>query len=94
MNEKKSVGEIAGVIIGAMNLLAIGTPMLASQSLHIALTDKKMEQVNIASIKSIENTWLQVPVACKARGFNASPVSLEVKEIASHIQSIYSLYQV
>ena len=89
MIEKKS----ASVIIGAMNLLAIGAPMLASQSAYVHSSDKKMEQVNIASIKSIESTWLQVPAACKARGFNASPVSLEVKEMASHIQSIYSLYQ-
>lgn len=89
MIEKKS----AGVIIGAMNLLAIGAPMLASQNLNVHSLDKKMEQVNIASIKSIESTWLKVPAACKARGFNASPVSLDVKEMASHIQSIYSLYQ-
>lgn len=90
MIEKKS----ASVIIGAMNLLAIGAPMLASQNLNVHFSDKKMEQVNIASIKSIESTWLKVPTACKARGFNASPVSLNVKEIASHIQNIYSLYQV
>lgn len=83
----------ANILIGTMNLLAVGTPMLASQSLHLALTDKKIEQANFASIKSIESSWLKVPVACKARGFNASPISLETKEIASHIQNIYSLYQ-
>ncbi len=90
MIEKRS----ASVIIGAMNLLAIGSPMLASQSLNVHFSDKKMEKVNMASIKSIESTWLKVPAACKARGFHASPVSLEVKKTASHIQNIYSLYQV
>ena len=89
MNKTKG----ANILIGTMNLLAMGAPMLASQSLHVALNDKKMEQVNFASIKSIESSWLKVPVACKARGFNASPVSLENKVVASHIQNIYSLYQ-
>ncbi len=89
MIEKKSTG----IIIGAMNLLAISAPMLGSQSLNMHFSDKKMEQVNHASIKSIESTWLKVPVACKARGFNASPVSLVAKEMASPIQNIYSLYQ-
>ena len=89
MNKTKG----ANILIGTMNLLAVGAPMLAIQSLHAALNDKKMEQVNFASIKSIESSWLRVPVACKARGFNASPVSLENTEIASHIQKIYFLYQ-
>lgn len=89
MIEKKS----AGVIIGAMNLLAIGAPVLASQNLNVQFQNNKMEQLNIASIKSIESTWLKVPAACKARGFNASPVSLKVKATASHIQSIYSSFQ-
>jgi hypothetical protein len=89
MNEKKT----ASVMIGAMNLLAIGAPMLANQTLKVQLVDQKMEQVNSASIKSIESTWLQVPTTCKARAFNASPVSLENKEMALQIQSIYSFYQ-
>ena len=89
MNKTKG----ANILNGALNLLAVSTPMLASQSLQVALTDKKIEQVNFASIKSIESSWLKVPLVCKARGFNASPVSLENKEIASHIRDIYSLYQ-
>ena len=90
MIKKKS----ASVIIGAMNLLAIGAPMLGRQIQSVHFSDKKMEQVNLASIKSIESTWLKVPAACKARGFNAKPVSLEVKEMEAHIQNIYSLYHV
>ena len=51
MNKTKG----ANILIGTMNLLAVGAPMLASQSLNVALNDKKMEQVNFASIKSIES---------------------------------------
>ncbi len=80
-------------LIGAVNLLTIGTPMLANQSFHGALMDNKMEQVNFASIQSIESTWLKVPLACKARGFNASPMSIENTQVASSIQNIYSSFQ-
>ncbi|MBK9324378.1 MAG: hypothetical protein IPM97_15745 [Bdellovibrionaceae bacterium] len=90
MIEKNS----ARVLIGAMNLLAVGSPMLASQVSHAATADQKIEKLNVASLKSIESTWLNVPNACKARGFNASPVSLENKEIASHIQNIYASFGV
>lgn len=90
MIEKNS----ARVLIGAMNLLAVGSPMLVSQISHAATTDQKIEKLNVASLKSIESTWLKVPTACKARGFNASPVSLENKEIASRIQNIYSSFGV
>lgn len=90
MIEKNS----ARVLIGAMNLLAVGSPMLVSQIFHTATADQKIEKLNVASLKSIESTWLKVPNACKARGFNASPVSLENREIASHIQNIYASFGV
>ncbi len=86
------IGNKSGVIIGAMNLVALGTAVQASQISNLHASDKKVEQVNTASLKSIESTWIKVPVACKARHFNASPVLLEVKEMASHILSIYSVY--
>ncbi len=88
MIEKNS----ARVLIGALNLLAVGSPMLASQATHAATMDQKIEKLNSASLKSIESTWLKVPVACKARGFNASPMSLENKEIAPRIQNIYASF--
>jgi len=90
MIEKNS----ARVLIGAMNLLVVGSPMLVGQASHAATTDHKIEKLNVASLKSIESTWLKVPGACKARGFNASPISLENKEIASHVQNIYASFGV
>ena len=84
----------AHVLIGAMNLLVVGSPMLASQVSHAAPADQKIEELNVASLKSIESTWLKVPNSCKARGFNASPVSLENKAISAHIQNIYASFGV
>ncbi|MEN0060249.1 MAG: hypothetical protein AAGB31_15530 [Bdellovibrio sp.] len=80
------------VLVGAMNLLAVGSPMLTNHLSHAATADQKFEKLNVASLKSIESTWLKVPNTCKARGFNASPVSLENKEISSHIQNIYASF--
>ena len=57
MIEKNS----ARVLIGAMNLLAVGSPMMVNQVSHAAKTDHKIEKLNVASLKSIESTWLKVP---------------------------------
>ena len=89
MNNKSSTQ----IILGALNLLAVSSPMLASHSLHAAVADQKIEQLNVASLKSIESTWLEVPNACKARGFNASPVSLEHKAVSASVQNIYSSFE-
>ncbi len=84
----------ARVLIGAVNLLALGSPLLVSQVSHATTADQKIEKLNSASLKSIESTWLAVPNACKARGFNANAVSLENKDVAFHIQSIYASFEV
>jgi hypothetical protein len=90
MFEKKS----AEIVFGAINLISVGMPLLASQDLHASVTESQMTQINSATIKSIESTWLKVPKICKARHFNASPVSLQTQQMASSIQSIYSLFHV
>jgi|GEM_PF-5396466 len=84
----------ARVLIGAMNLLVVGSPMLPSHVSHAATADQKIEKLNIASIKSIESSWLKIPNACKARGFNASPATIENKVLSSHIQNIYASFGV
>jgi len=90
MIEKKS----AGLILGALNLLTIGAPAMAANHVTTATsTDAKMEQINVASIQSIESTWLKVAAACKARGYNASPTPVDLKGQATHAQAIYADYQ-
>ncbi len=81
------------MLVGVLNLLAVGSPMLTSQVSHAANIEEKTQVLNEASLKSIESTWLEVPNTCKARMFNASPVSLDNREVASHIQSIYASFE-
>lgn len=82
----------ACALVGAMNFLAVASPMLASQVSHATTADQKTEKLNVESLKSIESTWLEVPNACKARGFNASPIPLENKKVSSLIRSIYASF--
>jgi hypothetical protein len=88
MTKQKS----AHILIGAMNLLAVASPLLTSQVSKAAIHDQKVEKLNRASLKSLESTWIKVPHSCKARGFNASPVSLQSHTVSSHIQTIYASF--
>jgi hypothetical protein len=90
MIEKNS----ARILVGAMNLLAVGSPMLASQVSHAGPADQKIKKLNAASLRSIESTWLKVPNSCKARGFNASPISVKNKAISAQVQNIYASFGV
>ncbi len=77
-------------IIGVMNLLMVSAPALADQRNGFddhGPEEKQQVALNAASLKSIESSWLEIPATCKARGFNASPTTLEEKEAslaASH----------
>lgn len=82
------------VLFGAMNLLAVSSPLLLSQAAHAATADQKIEKLNVASLESIESTWLKVPMKCKARGFNASPISVENKALGAHIRKLYASFGV
>jgi len=82
----------ARLLIGGMNILAASSPLLVSQVSHAGTADQRIEHLNMASLKSIESTWLNVPNSCKARAFNASPVSLGHSEVASEIQNIYASF--
>lgn len=82
------------VILGALNLLIAGNPLLKNQDPHEFTVEKNIEKLNVASLESIESTWLKIPTVCKARGFNASPISLEVKSMNSQLQNIYNSFGV
>lgn len=82
------------VLIGALNILSLISPFQSNNATDAIKSVQKMEQLNIASVKSIESTWLKVPSSCKARGFNAEAKTLKNKEPLAHIQKIYSSYNV
>lgn len=88
MNAKNRVQ----MLLGALNLLAVSSPMFLGPIAHAANREQKAEALNVASMKSMESTWLKVPIACKARQFNASPASLANTEVASNIQNIYASF--
>ncbi len=90
MNPSKSVS----MLLGAINLLVASSPALANQVAPMTKHEQSIEQLNVASLKSIESSWIRVPGACKARGFNASAATLAKKEISAQIQNIYSSFEV
>ena len=81
------------VVLGAVNLIVAGGPLVAHAEIPIVENKQKVETYNAASLKSIEGSWLKVSAACKARGFNASPVELADISISSDAVSIYSEFK-
>jgi len=53
---------------------------------------EKLMETNSASLKSFESTWLKVPPACKAAGFNAKPVALTNDQMSIHATAIYQTF--
>jgi hypothetical protein len=95
VRREKMLGQRnASLVVTAVNLLTIGGAILANQSSYGLEADQKIEKLNVASLKSIESTWLKMPMACKARGFNADPMPLEVKQLNPQIQGIYASFTV
>lgn len=80
------------LLIGLTNLMSMTSQVFAAQPQKAGDQSANMEKLNLASLNSMENTWLRVPPTCKARAFNASPVTLETTEVAAHIQDLYSSY--
>ena len=50
-------------------------------------------QLNLASLKAIESSWLQVPASCKAKGFNAEPRAIEAEALRADVLAIYQNFQ-
>ena len=79
-------------LIGAMNLFVVSAPALANHGVGVENPVQEQTALNTASLKSIESSWLEVPAACKARGFNASPISLDQKEASTVARDVYATF--
>lgn len=79
-------------IIGAMNLFVVTAPATAGENSGQENRVERQVALNATSLKSIESSWLEVPATCKARGFNASPVSPEQKEASTVAKEVYASY--
>jgi hypothetical protein len=79
------------IMMGALNLLALVSPMAVRAGNHSG-REQKQEQLNATSLKSMESSWLKVPALCKAKGFNANPVSLDSQELSAFAKTAYASY--
>ena len=82
----------SSVLISAMNLFIINGSAMANESFGTETSGQEQANLNSASLKSIESSWLEISPTCKARGFNASPTSLNLKEAAPTARSIYASF--
>ncbi len=87
-----SYSSSAKTIIAAINLISSGGPLLASEIPAAAHQSPKQADLNLAAVPTFESTWLQVPIACKARGINADPNFIADHAMPSDIQNIYANY--
>ena len=85
----KNLGKAAMTglqVVTAVSSIAPTTPP-AYQEVATKLTQTDLNQ---KSLKSIEESWLQVPRACKAAGFNAQPTALAIENRPAAISTLYS----
>lgn len=75
--------------VSTVSLLALDHSAIANTT---QIETPTQEKLNMDSLKSIEGSWLKVPGMCKAKGFNANPLSLEIKAQSTQAQETYLAY--
>ena len=81
------------LLLGALSLMSLNSSAAPlTENSFSNMESQKAQQLNTVSLSSIESTWLAVPATCKARGFNASPTTLENAEASAPVQAIYASY--
>lgn len=78
-------------VVAAANLLVAGSAM-AAVTPALTKPEGKVEALNAASVKAVEGSWLDVPNACKARGFNADAHTVVHKAPQPHVRDIYASF--
>lgn len=78
-------------LLAATNMLIAGSTM-AIVAPAVSTQGDKIETLNAASVKAVEGSWLQVPNACKARGFNADAKPLAFRGPQAHVRELYTLF--
>lgn len=62
--------------VATANILTIGATATAGPSDKDMKDPVAFRNLNAASLSAIESSWLKLPPSCKARSFDASPVSV------------------
>jgi hypothetical protein len=63
----------------------------ASASVPGSKANDTVVGLNQESLSRMEASWLSIPNHCKAKGFNANPVSIEHPALSSEIMAIYGV---
>lgn len=85
---------VSSLTLAGAQLAALLAPFLPAALAHAdagLMADKtaRTASANASSLQSIESTWLKIPTACKARGFNASPVEVPAESGLAEVMQIY-----
>ena len=93
MSKERKSRNVSKLVVSLVALVAgvfQGTQAMAHSPAPAQTKQPDALDLNIASLASIESTWLQVPNVCKAKGFNAEPVSIPNQRISLEAQAIYA----
>jgi hypothetical protein len=74
--------------VGAVFANGANAPVVPSQNTK----GSEVAVLNQSSLKSMESSWLTLPMSCKARGFFASPVTIESAVLNEEIASLYASF--
>ncbi len=79
-----------------LNLAALAGTFFPSANAPAAVPESKdaaagLVAANLASLKSIESSWLELPRTCKAKGFHAEAESVERTPVSPAVAAIYGI---
>ncbi|MBY0370508.1 hypothetical protein K2X33_07470 [bacterium] len=81
-----------GKLFVALNIALSALPLFAKQAATTTTQTDESAALNQASFKSMEGSWLNMPVSCKARGFFAEPTTL-LNEVANlEAQDVFAAF--
>ena len=81
-----NLAALLALVTGAK---ANASTLSAHESIVNAAKTQTAGELNQASLRAIESSWLQIPASCKAKGFNAEPVALNESETRADIVALY-----
>ena len=88
MTRKSVLG--LNVAAAAASLLSLHPSSAAESAAPRRPQADPVADLNRATLASIESTWLEVPRACKARGYNVEPITIVSEPLGPEVAAIYA----
>lgn len=93
-NKEKQVTQKKKVALAGLNLLALASTLFnynveVDSKVNSDSKENQVAKINASTLKSIESTWLRVPMSCKAKGFNAEPTALVGERPSNAALAVY-----